>query len=67
MGGLGDSIGKAITFLFICMILGIGGCSFFVIKGCVSSKEYVVKKPVVPEKRLTTDGKKVDTVYVYKF
>ena len=29
--------------------------------------EYVVSEPITPEIRLTTDGKKIDTVYVYKF
>lgn len=29
-------------------------------------KEYVSKTRIIPEIRLTTDGKKVDTLYVYK-
>jgi len=53
------------TFILIVVIVGlliglaIGSITFY-------KKEYVSKTKIVPEIRLTTDGKKVDTLYVYK-
>jgi hypothetical protein len=60
-----DFTGALITLaVIIALIVGAitWGATYFSTK----KKEIVVSSPMVPEIRLTTDGKKIDTVYVYK-
>ena len=55
--------GFAIVLIIACIV--VGAITFGVTK--LSQKtELVVKKPLVPTMRLHTDGKTVDTLYVYK-
>ena len=65
MSGYGTGIGEAIVILAIStFILGsviVGGIWYF------TSKDYIESKtPITPEIKLTTDGKTIDTLYVYK-
>lgn len=65
--GIGDGIGEAITGLIvICLLIGgviVGGIWGFT---SFNKKDYIEStKPIIPVKILTTDGKKVDTLYRY--
>lgn len=65
MGPVGNGFGTTIlAFGIICAIF-VGG----IVAGVMTlskSNELIVKKRLVPEVRLATDGKKVDSVFVYK-
>jgi hypothetical protein len=64
-----SSIGEGLETVFS-LIIGfafvIGIVITLMIVGLTNSDELVVKKPLTPEIRLATDGKKIDTLYVYK-
>ncbi len=60
--GLAEAFGCMIGTIVICVICIVGFVCYLVF----SRDEIVTKKPIVPEIRLVTDGKKVDTLYVYK-
>ena len=53
--------------LIIVVALIVGAITWSATYFTTRKTEYVVSKPITPEIRLTTDGKKIDTVYVYKF
>ncbi len=65
--GLGDAIGNMLIFGVISFstLLVLGGYSIY--DYFFMEDEYEVSAPIKPELRLVTDGKTVDTVYVYKF
>lgn len=60
--GIGEAIGCVIVMAIAVTAVVVLGGSYFIF----SSDEIVSKKPITPEIRLVTDGKKVDTLYVYK-
>ena len=69
--GVGSPISKALgNALFIVLV----SVSLLLIVGLYSIIDYLfiedkyeVSKPIKPQIKLVTDGKTVDTVYVYKF
>lgn len=52
---------------FIVAVIGIFGCGYFVYDKWIKKHEYISHRILIPEKRLHTDGKTIDTIYVYKF
>lgn len=62
---IGKAIGGMLLFLGIAgLVVGaliVGSIWFFTHDNNIESK-----KPITPEIKLTTDGKVVDTIYVYK-
>jgi hypothetical protein len=59
-----DGFGKIFIIAFLSLIVyGIGKFAIWISK----PKEFVVTKKIKSEKRIVTDGIKVDTVLVYKF
>ena len=57
-----DSFG---TFMFGWLI-GMLTCLVVTIS-CMSGETTIQSnKPIIPEKKLTTDGKTIDTLYIYK-
>ena len=65
MGPVGKGFGEVLIMLIVFVAIIVGGAVWGIGK-LTQPKEYVFKKRLVPELRLTTDGKKVDTVFVYK-
>jgi len=64
-----SSIGEGldtILYIIIGFVFVVGVSITLFIVGLTDSHELVVKKPLIPEIRLATDGKKIDTLYVYK-
>lgn len=64
-GNIGNGI-VTVFFIFVIAAFIIGGCVVFGIslitnKHCIESKEIIT-----PEIKLTTDGKTIDTLYIYK-
>ncbi len=63
---IGKGIGWAIFFLVIVAFV-IGGMMFGCLGYHASNKGVLESKTIlVPEKKLVTDGKTVDTLYIYK-
>jgi len=65
-----QGISKFIGRLFILGIIGIICTIFFsiyLIYTKTGVQTYETKTKVQPEIKLETDGKKIDTIYVYKF
>ena len=65
MEGIGAGFAQVFYGAIIIVALIFGGIVFGVTK-LFQKKEMITSKPILPERRLVTDGKKVDTVYVYK-
>lgn len=69
--GVGAGIGKGLAnILFISLV----SVSFLLIVGFYSiinylfiEDKYELTEPIKPQIKLVTDGKTVDTVYIYKF
>lgn len=64
-----EALGKAIGFLFTLAIIGISGMILlggYITFDWFKGKNIESPKRITPEIRLTTDGKKVDTLYIYK-
>lgn len=62
MGDFGKVIGCLMWIACIAIaLLMFGGILFFTERGVIESPT-----KITPEIRLTTDGKKIDTIYVYK-
>ena len=64
-----EGLGKAIGCLFTMAIIGVIG--MILLGGYITFdwfKEDVIESPkrLTPEIKLTTDGKKIDTLYIYK-
>lgn len=65
-----DSLGQILAGLFVIAILGIVsfiGFSIYIFYDKSGEQIYESKIIVQPEIKLQTDGKKIDTLYVYKF
>ena len=65
-----DSLGQILAGLFVIAILGIVsfiGFSIYIFYDKSGEQIYESKIIVQPEIKLETDGKKIDTIYVYKF
>jgi len=65
-----DSLGQILAGLFIIAILGVVsfiGFSIYIFYDKSGEQIYESKIIVQPEIKLETDGKKIDTIYVYKF
>jgi hypothetical protein len=65
MEGIGGAIFSGfITLAIITFVIGgiiVGGIWYF------TDKDYIESKTIItPEIKLTTDGKKVDTLYIYR-
>jgi len=65
VGLVAEGLGRMIVATIVIVAIVIGSIVFVVTK-LMEPKELIVKKPLVPELRLITDGKKIDTVFVYK-
>lgn len=66
---MGEGIGKAIGCLVTIAIVGVVGTMFFVgyiLYNWVNGSVVKSNKRITPEIELTTDGKKVDTLFIYK-
>lgn len=68
---VGEAIGKSIESLFAVATVGVVAILFCLFIGVKTiffpkKKEIVSKTRLIPEIRLKTDGKKVDTFYVYR-
>jgi hypothetical protein len=65
MEGLGKAIGCLITLVIIGIIgtIGFGG---YISYDYFKEKSIESPKRITPEIKLTTDGKKVDTLFIYK-
>lgn len=63
----GSVLDALFRFLFVCMIIAILGLGYFLYTILwPRGKRIESKELLVPEMRLTTDGKKVDTIYIYR-
>lgn len=58
-------LGVIIKFIIVVSI-AFGTIVYFVAKAMYKTNKIESKTLIRPEIRLTTDGKKVDTIYVYK-
>lgn len=66
MEGIAKGIGSMLVFLVI-VGFSIGGIIFVCVGYFVSNKGVLESKTILtPEKKLVTDGKTVDTLYIYK-
>ena len=64
---MGENIGKAIMSLIIIAIIGIVLTFIFGIKWMFNTTETIESKTKIqPDFRLEVNGKKVDTIWVYK-
>jgi hypothetical protein len=65
-----DGIGKAFVYLVIIALAGIiafVGYTGYFIYDKTGTQVFESKVIIQPEIKLETDGKKIDTIYVYKF
>ena len=67
MSGVGDAIGNMLVFGLISFVIAVVFGLYSTYDYFFMEDEYEVSAPMKPELRLVTDGKTVDTVYVYKF
>jgi hypothetical protein len=51
--------------LVILILIGLIFCSF-IFGSCFGEKEFKTEKKIEPTIKLTTDGKTIDTVYIYR-
>ena len=65
MEGLGQAFGCLVT-LAIAGVIGVVVLGSYVTYDLFSTDVIESPKKITPEIKLTTNGKKVDTVYVYK-
>lgn len=66
----GEGIGDALGCLFAVAVMGVTLTIVFSVYYIYDSfrvKTYESKAIIQPEIKLETDGKKIDTLYVYKF
>ena len=58
---------KIFTTFFIGFWVGVLTC-FLVTLSMLGNRETTIQsnKLIIPEKKLTTDGKTIDTIYIYK-
>lgn len=64
---MGEAIGKALIVGLISFGLLLLVGFYFVFDYIFIDDTFEVSKPIKPEIKLVTDGKTIDTVYVYKF
>ena len=62
---IGEGVVEALVVIVILVALFFSVATYLITK-ITAKSELVVSKPLNPKMVLTTDGKKVDTVYVYK-
>ena len=67
MTGVGDAIGNMLIFGLISFVIAVAFGLYSTYDYFFMGDEYEVSTPMKPELRLVTDGKTIDTVYVYKF
>jgi hypothetical protein len=65
MEGIGQAIGCLVTIAVIGIIATLGFTGYFT-WDYFKEKSIESTKRITPEIQLTTDGKKVDTVFIYK-
>ena len=65
MEGIGQAIGCLVT-IAIAAIVGVALLGGYVTFDWAKGDVIESPKRITPEIKLTTDGKKVDTVYIYK-
>lgn len=63
MEGIGKGLGEALLFVVVAVAAIVAVISWVFWD---NSEEIESKTLIVPEIRLETDGKKIDTIYVYK-
>lgn len=65
MNGIGSAIfGTFITLAIVTFVIGgciVGGVWYFMDKDYIESKDIII-----PEIKLQTDGKNIDTIYIYR-
>jgi hypothetical protein len=64
--GIGKAIG-CLAFIAIIGIIGIFSFGLYLIYDNTGEQVFESKVIVKPEIKLTTNGKTIDTIYVYKF
>lgn len=63
MNGLGTALLIGLISFGLLLMIGL----YFLIDYAFIDDEFEVSTPIKPQIKLVTDGKTVDTVYVYKF
>lgn len=64
--GLGEFI-MGVTIIAVVSVVAWVGYGIYCLFGGGGDEEFVSQEKIVPEMRFVTDGKVIDTVYVYKF
>ena len=63
MNGLGTALLIGLISFGLLLMIGL----YFLIDYAFIDDEFEVSTPIKPQIKLVTDGKTVDTVYIYKF
>ena len=63
--GIGEAFGCLITIAITSVIIAIGFTAYFMYDN-LSSKSFETKTIIKPDYRLEANGKKIDTIYIYK-
>ena len=63
MNGLGTALLIGLVSFGLLLMIGL----YFIIDYAFIDDEFEVSTPIKPQIKLVTDGKTVDTVYIYKF
>ena len=66
MDGLGEALGCLATIAIVGIIAIVGYTGYFIYDK-TGTQTLESKVIIQPEIKLETDGKKIDTIYVYKF
>lgn len=66
LDGLGEAFGCLITIAIVGIIAIVGYTGYFIYDK-TGTQTFESKVIIQPEIKLVTDGKKIDTIYVYKF
>jgi len=68
LGGMIEGLARSLAICFIIALIGFLGCGYFIYDKWIrdsSIKESSHK--IIPTYKLHTDGKTIDTIWIYKF